>query len=165
MNIKQRAIEIYNQHISLATTDGRLFRKTVMDQLVAETGCSIAGAATHYNNCKKTIPVEGLGRPVTPKGVRKVSTAKGKQSKTTPDSQCFTVMEITKEGKVGRSESFEFQGVASELFDGKVKTWPNKDWVMINGLGPNPGDEFKLSFEEKEIKSHRNLQVDTVAVA
>ena len=154
MNIKQRAIEIYGQHLPLAATNGRLFRKTVMDQLIAETGCSVAGAATHYNNCKKTAPVEGLGRPQTPKGTRRVSTAKGKQQKVTPDNQCFTVIKVTKEGKVGRTEAFGLQGDASETFDRKAATWPNKNWVMLQGLGPNPGDEFKLAEDEKEIKNH-----------
>jgi len=154
MNIKQRAIEIYNQHLPLAETDGRLFRKTVMDQLISETGCSVAGAATHYNNCKKGNPVQGLGRPTTPKGVRKVSTSKSKQSKLTPDNQCFTVIEITPEGKVDKTQAFLIQGDASECFDGKVTTWPNKNWVMIQGLGPNPGDDFKLESDEKEIKHH-----------
>lgn len=52
MNAKERAIEIYKQHLGLASTDGRLFRKTVMDQLMAETGCSLAAAATFYNTVK-----------------------------------------------------------------------------------------------------------------
>ena len=72
MNAKQRAIEIYNHHLALASTDGRGFRKTVMDQLMAETGCSLAAAATHYNNAKKlAAPVEGLGRAPVPKGIRR----------------------------------------------------------------------------------------------
>lgn len=49
---KDRAVELHNQHIALASTDGRLFRKTVMDQLMAETGCSLAAAATFYNIVK-----------------------------------------------------------------------------------------------------------------
>lgn len=49
---KERAVELYNLHIALATTDGRSFRKTVMDTLMAETGCSLAAAATSYNIVK-----------------------------------------------------------------------------------------------------------------
>ena len=52
MNAKERAVEIYRQHLHLASTDGRQFRKTVMDQLIAETGCSLAAAATFYNIVK-----------------------------------------------------------------------------------------------------------------
>lgn len=48
---KERAVELYNQHIALATTDGRLFRKTVMDTLQTEFNCSVA-AATEYNQLK-----------------------------------------------------------------------------------------------------------------
>ena len=54
MSAKDRAVEIYNHHLALASTDGRGFRKTVMDQLMAETGCSLAAAATHYNNAKNS---------------------------------------------------------------------------------------------------------------
>ena len=71
MSAKDRAVELYNQHIELAITDGRLFRKTVMDTLMLETGCTLAAAATHYNSAKKlAAPVEGLGRPAVSAAVR-----------------------------------------------------------------------------------------------
>ena len=157
MNAKQRAIEIFNQHIALATSDSRLFRKTVMDQLIAETGCSTAAAATHYNNAKKAAPViNGLGRAPLPKGVRKMG--KGKpQAEVIPDDECYTVIELvaTESGQtVGRCQSFELQGDASEKFDDRVKYYPNCTWVMIQGLGPNHGDTFKLEADEKEIKRY-----------
>ena len=157
MSAKERAVEIYQQHIALATTDGRLFRKTVMDQLMAETGCSLAAAATHYNNAKKTAPVEGLGRPAANKNVRKPGAGKGKAAVEIPDNECFTVLELVKQGNdvtVGRCQSFELQGDASETFDSKAEAWPNVTWVMIQGLGPNHGDTFKLEAGEKEIKRH-----------
>jgi hypothetical protein len=154
MNAKQRAIEIYNHHISLASTDGRGFRKTVMDQLMAETGCSLAAAATHYNNAKKlAAPVEGLGRAPVPKGIRKPGSKGKKQEELQPDDECFTVIELH-DGVVGRCRSFLMQGDASETFDAKVVAWPNSEWVMIQGLGPNSGDNFKLDAGEKEIKRY-----------
>lgn len=158
MNAKDRAIEIYTQHIALASTDGRLFRKTVMEQLKAETGCSQAAAATHYNTAKKAGPIiEGLGRAPVAKGVRK-ATGKGKAAETLQDDdQCFTVIELTKQENgftVGRCQSFLMQGDASEKFDSKVEAWPASNWVMIQGLGPNHGDTFKLGQGEKEIKRY-----------
>jgi hypothetical protein len=154
MNAKQRAIEIYNDHLALASTDGRGFRKTVMDQLMAETGCSLAAAATHYNNAKKqAAPVEGLGRAPAPKGLRKPGGKGKKQEDLQDDNECFTVIEI-RDGCVGRCQSFLMQGDASEKFDDKVVAWPHSTWVMIQGLGPNSGDTFKLDTGEKEIKRY-----------
>jgi len=154
MNAKQRAIEIYNLHLALASTDGRNFRKTVMDQLMAETGCSLAAAATHYNNAKKqAVPVEGLGRAPVPKGIRKPGGKGKKQEDLQDDNECFTVIEL-RDGSVGRCQSFLMQGDASEKFDDKVLAWPHSGWVMIQGLGPNSGDTFKLDTGEKEIKRY-----------
>ena len=156
MNAKERAVEIYKQHLALAGTDGRSFRKTVMDQLMQETGCSLAAAATHYNNAKKAQPVDGLGRAPVAKGVRKAS-SKAKPNDLQADNDCFTVVELVKnsnEYTVGRCQSFLLQGDASETFDSKVEAWPKSTWVMIQGLGPNHGDTFKLDSGEKEVKRY-----------
>ena len=165
MNTKVRAQEIYDQHLALATTDGRNFRKTVMDQLREETGCSVASAATHYNNCKKqAAPVEGLGRAPAPKGLRKPG-GKGKVSvPLQPDNECFSVIELNTENTVGRCYSFLMQGDASETFDTKTESWPASDWALIQGLGPISGDKFKLDFDEKEIKRYSAIQKE-LAVA
>jgi len=156
MNAKDRAIEIFNQHIALASTDPRLFRKTVMDQLKAETGCSVAACATHYNNAKKKHqPIEGLGRAPTAPGVRKMGKGKPASAELVDDNDCFTVIELRPAEigfTVGRCQSFLMQGDASECFDTKTEAWPNSTWVMIQGLGPNHGNAFKLDAGEKEIK-------------
>lgn len=162
MNAKERALEIYNQHLTLAGTDGRSFRKTVMDQLMAETGCSLAAAATHYNNAKRTVPVEGLGRAPVSKGVRRPGAGKGKVKDVQADNECFSVLElIPSEGTVvhvGRCQSFLAQGDASEKFDGKKEAWPRNIWVMIQGLGPNSGESYKLDAGEKELKRYQPEQ-------
>ena len=160
MNAKERAIEIYNQHLALASTDGRSFRKTVMDQLQAETGCSLAAAATHYNNAKKgATPIEGLGRAPVPKGLRKPG-GKGKaQVQLQDDNDCFSVIEIV-DGNVARCQAFLMQGDASETFDSKSEAWPHSTWVMIQGLGPNSGDMFKLEMGEKEIKRYEASEAE-----
>lgn len=157
MNTKERALEIYNQHLALASTDGRSFRKTVMDQLMSEMGISLASAATHYNNCKKAAPVEGLGRAPVSKGVRKPGSSKGKDKVDVPDDECFSVLELIPNGEaysVGRCQSFILQGDASEKFDEKVEAWPKASWAMIKGLGPNSGETYKLDSGEKEIKRY-----------
>lgn len=159
MNAKQRAIELYQEHIALATTDGRLFRKTVMDTLMAETGCSLAAAATHYNNAKKgAAPIEGLGRAPAPAGLKKPGATPGKhkEGEVCDDNECFSVIELVPAGpdnySVGRTQAFLMQGDASEKFDEKIGYWPNCHWIMIQGLGPNHSDTFKLDAGEKEIK-------------
>lgn len=157
MNAKARAIEIYQQHIALATTDGRLFRKNVMDQLMAETGCSLAAAATHYNNAKKMAPVEGLGRATPPAGLRKPGASKDKDDSDAADELCYTVIELLPTNSytvTGRMQSFALQGDASEFFDIKAAWKPKREWVMIEGIGPNPGDSYRLASGEKEIKRY-----------
>ena len=160
MNPKQRAIEIYAQHIAMASTDGRLFRKTVREQMMAETGCSSSAASTHYNNSKKSSAhIEGLGRAPVPKGVRKP----GSKGKTTeplqPDDECFSVIEIV-DGNVARCQTFLMQGDASEAFDSRTEYSPRTDWVMIQGFGPNSGDTFKLEAGEKEIKRYSSADAE-----
>jgi len=156
VNAKQRACEIYKEHILLAAADGKSFRKNVMDQLMAETGCSLASASTHYNNAKKLAPVEGLGRQGVSKGARKVSPTKARAPESIPDNECFSVVEVNKD-KVGRTQSFTIQGDASEAFDSKIEVWPRSTWIMIQGLGPNGGDTFELEEGEKEIKRYTPL--------
>jgi hypothetical protein len=154
MNAKDRAVEIFNSHIALAASDGRLFRKTVMEQLKDETGCSQAAAATHYNNAKKLAdPIEGLGRVPQAAGVRKMSLKGKKEIETIPDNECFSVIEVVA-GAVRRTQSFDTQGNASENFDERVMYRPETTWLLIQGLGPNSGDSFKLEAGEKEIKRH-----------
>lgn len=154
---KTRAIEIYLQHIALASTDGTLFRRTVMTQLKAELGVTQASAATHYNTAKKLHPVEGLGRQGVTKGARRVTTTKaGKTTEIPDDNECFTVIEIV-DGKVGRTQGYLMQGDASEAFDSKVFNWPKSRWVMIRGLGPNPDDDYELSEGEEQIRCYDSV--------
>lgn len=160
MSTKERAAELYQQHIDLAKTDGRLFRKTVMDTLMAETGCTLSAAATHYNTAKKAHEaangaIEGLGRAPVPKGVQKPGAKKVEnKQELQEDDDCFSVIEIDAEGNAGRCQSFLLQGDASEKFDDKVAAWPNTTWVLIQGLGPNSGDTFRLEPGEREIRRH-----------
>lgn len=165
MDFKSTAIEIYNSHIELARTNGKLFRKTVMQQLMAETGCSGPAAATHYNTAKKAHPVEGLGRAAVTKGARKITVGKGKPKVLIPDNECYSVLELVKHNEgfvIGRCRSYDLQGDASETFDHRTTEWPTARWVMIQGLGPNSGDTFRLEPDEKVIK--RYDPVDTVSV-
>ena len=161
MNAKQRAVELYNEHIALASTDGRLFRKTIMDTLMQETGCSLAAAATHYNNAKKgAAPIEGLGRAPAPAGLKKPGTTgtKHKEGELQDENDCFTVIELVPAGpdnySVGRTQSFLMQGDASEKFDEKIGYWPKCHWIMQSGLGPNHGDTWKLDTGEVVIKRY-----------
>lgn len=155
MSNKDKAAEIYAAHISLAASDGRLFRKTVMDEIMATCGCSLAAAATFYNTAKKqAAPVDGLGRAPVPKGLRKPGGTGKVIEQLQDDNDCFTVIEVVN-GCVGRCQSFLTQGDASEKFDSKIITWPTATWVMIRGLGPNTGDTFKLDDGEIEIKRHK----------
>lgn len=156
---KDVAEEIYKKHMALASVDGRLFRKTVREEVMATTGCSPAAASTYYNNSKKSNPViAGLGRAPAPKGLKKPGNKPDKAAdEILDDDECFTVIELVKSEKgftVGRCQSFELQGEASEKFDSKIEVWPNSIWFLIQGLGPNHGESFKLEQGEIEIKRH-----------
>lgn len=160
MTNKDNAHLIYAKHIALASTDGRLFRKTVMDEIMTTCNCTLAASATFYNNAKKqAVPVEGLGRPVVTSAVRKpgVGASKSKTDDLQDDDECFTVIELLKHedsSTVGRCRSHLMQGDASEDFDDRVKYKPVSTWIMIQGLGPLHGNTFKLSGGEKEIKRY-----------
>lgn len=158
MSAKERAIELFNEHIALATTDGRKFRKTIMETLMAETGCTEAAAATHYNQAKKqAAPIEGLGRAPVSKNVKRPSSRGRVQEDVQDDDECYTVLELLKHEDcvtVGRCRSYLLQGDASEAFDERVDYNPNNEWVMIKGLGPLHGETYKLSATEKEIKRY-----------
>jgi hypothetical protein len=155
---KDTAHLIYAKHIDLAATDGRLFRKTVMDEIMATCNCTLAASATFYNNSKKVAtPVEGLGRPAVAKGVRRPGANKGKADELQDDDECYTVLELLKHKDgmtVGRCRSHLLQGDASEDFDSHVQYKPSAVWILIKGLGPNHGDPFKLSANEEEIKRY-----------
>lgn len=165
MSAKEKAMEIYNANLALASTDGRSFRKTVMDAIMSDIGCSLAAAATYYNNCKKAVPVEGLGRPVASKGVQRAG-GKGKKDELVADNECFTVIELVPSGdgyNVGRCQSFLIQGDASEKFDEKASYTPMNPWVMIQGLGPLSGEAYKLGAGEEEIKRYSPTKDEVTA--
>lgn len=150
MNMKL-ALDIYSQHLDLAAVNGQLFRKTVRIELMVVLGCSPAAASTIYNNCKKAIPVVGLGRAVA-----QISSIKKHTPIVIADESdtCYTVLEVNS-GRVCQQQSFILQGDASEQFDFKVKYWPNTTWVLIKGLGPNSAEKYKLHPPESEIKRNK----------
>lgn len=157
-SIKERAMEIYKEHLHLASTNGKVFRKTVMDQLMQEFGASLASVATHYNNCKKSGPViEGLGRAAVPKTARKMSTKSKQDEPEIEDDDCFTVIEILQHENnrsVGRTHSFEGLGLARIKLKECITRTPAVSWVLIQGLGPNHGDTYKLGAGEKLLDEH-----------
>lgn len=156
-SIKERAMEVYNEHLHLAAENGRLFRKTVMDQLQKEFNASLASVATHYNNCKKAAPpIEGLGRAAVPKTVRKMPKGKTVEPEI-EDDDCFTVLEVLIDGSsktVGRTHSYEDLGLAKIKLSECLVRSPNVTWCLIQGLGPNHGDNFKLGAGEKMLEEH-----------
>jgi hypothetical protein len=74
------------------------------------------------------------------------------------DEDCYTVIELLTHpngsNSVGRCCSHLLQGDASEEFDERIEFNPTNIWVMIKGLGPNHGDNFKIAANEVEIKRY-----------
>ena len=153
--IKQRAMDIFNQHVAIAATDPTLFRRTVIEQIMVEFKTTHASAATDYNTCKNNSPeIPGLGRPKSAV-VRKAPKNKEEED-LQADNDCFTVIELLAlengDLQVGRCMSHLLQGDASEQFDDITQYKPKHCWVMIKGLGPLVGEDYKLQQGESEIK-------------
>lgn len=74
--VEQNALRVAGTHYT-GPKGNTEFRKAVMCKLMEEFGCSLASAATHYNEALKAAreanpqSVEGLGRPEDKKGGRK----------------------------------------------------------------------------------------------
>ena len=152
MLIKDRAQQLWQERVSTAAENPMGFRKGIIDTLVAEFGCSVATASTQYNTVKKKNPeVPGLGR----KRVERAPRAKD----TEPDDEpCYSVLELEKVGnhlRVARSRAFILQGDASETYDIACQTYPNNIWVMLYGIGPVYGENYRLASGEREIKRSR----------
>ena len=151
MSNQTRAMEIFNQHLAMASVDGRTFRRTVREQIMAELGSSGSAASTYYNNCKKEHEekvgeIPGLGRGHVAPGNRKVEPAHSPKpmiDEEVPEELCFTVLEVDNLGEVGRTQSFIFQEDAGECLKSRRVSWPKSTWVLVQGLGPNPGEIYK----------------------
>jgi hypothetical protein len=161
-NIRIAASEIYKKHMTIAATDGRMFRKTVMDEIISSFNLTTASAATHYNNCKKSLPIiEGLGRALVTKSPRKSS--KGKTlDPIVPDNECYTALEILNVDtklSVGRTYSFEGLGLARIKFKECVARFPNATWQLINGLGPITGDSYALAQGETVVDNYPFVEI------
>lgn len=158
---------IFRQHLHMAATDGRVFRRTVMDQIMAESGCTDSSAATQYNNVKKRLVNEipaTLGRQTRPATVtpplepeisgviRHVNPRESEDAGFGQD--CWSVVELVgspASPTVGRTRSYQTQGDASEDFDSSRNRWASSTWVLIQGLGPLSGTPYRLEEGEREI--------------
>lgn len=159
MKIKDRARQLWDQNLHLASTDPRQFRKIIMDTLIQEYQCSIASASTQYNNIKnESPPVPGLGRKKVNSAIKASSTVVEPE---VDDDDCYSVIELVGESlkSVGRTRSFILQGDASECFDSAVESYPESSWVLIQGLGPVHNEAYRLRGREREIKTYSPTQV------
>jgi len=157
MGTKERAIELFKQHLSMVATDQTRFRRTVMVTLQQEFNISVASSATHYNTAKKLSEIEGwcptgLGREKvisTNHSIASNATSSEKNSHGNDksvddeDESCFTVIEVI-EGRVGRTESFGDVGEARDRIYHRRQMSCFEKWKLIVGLGPNPGEEYRL---------------------
>jgi hypothetical protein len=161
---KERAVELFNANIGMIEEINQTeFRRHVMNTLIEEFSTpekemTIAAAATHYNNAKKLAEsqglVSGLGRstPAPVAGTTIIKPKKTVEKKTIDDDACFTVVEVVG-GETRRTMSFIANGDASEHFEACYLSFPehSKNWRLIQGLGPNSGEPFRLQAGEKDI--------------
>ncbi len=155
---RERAIEIYQQHRALLDQDRRLFRKTVMDQLQSELGISLPSAATHYNTARQHFSPATDTATTQTRVVRPGRGTGGRGTAVKPDNQCYAVIELVADDSgstvVGRYRSFLDREPAEQTYQQRVIAWPQSNWVMIRGLGPNSGDPYRLDSGEVELRRY-----------
>lgn len=157
-DIKTRAFDIFIENLELAKVDQSMFRRRVIETIMVEFSTpekqmSHAASAAQYNSAKKKAEgqgqVAGLGRPA--KDPSEVKHEKGDSSKLLfDDCDCYTVLEIV-DGLVRRTGSFLDKGLAlQKLAERRTAKIPTM-WKLIQGLGPNVGDVYKLADNETEL--------------
>lgn len=149
---KSRANELFQEHKHMIGVNQTEFRRTVMQTLMAEFGISLASSATHYNNAKKAAQSTGdaevanLGRLATSSASKQVD----EDGVPFNDEDCITVCEVVGE-IAGRSQSFLNEEAAREKYQERLKSRIPSTWKLIKGLGPNPGEAYKLREGEIEL--------------
>lgn len=163
MSNRQQAHDIFAKHKHLADNPEQ-FKNTVINEIISVTGCGLRTANVFFNDALKSTPsIKGVKRIM----VKKFTSPKTKESVESSedeDSTCFTVIEVVNNA-IHYTVSYSDRKEAEKQFNTKLKFWPDQDWLLIEGLGPNVGHEFR---------PHRNLtctlmrnpkfqkQVDTV---
>lgn len=149
-NTKERALEIFKEHLHLIPTEGQtVFRKTVMTQIMAEFLTNLSSAATHYNNAKKTAENQNL---ITGVGRNNAS----KKNTDSSSENCYTVCEVivneaTNTQVVNRTRSYFTEEEARAVRKQRMSRPSESVWKLIKGLGPNVGDTYKLDETEIEL--------------
>lgn len=149
---KTRASELFNIHLHLVANSQTEFRRTVMQSLISEgVVTTVAAAATHYNNAKKSAEriglVNGLGRT---QGSASADRKSNSKDAILDDDKCFTVLE-TVDNVVVRTESFVAELPARKKYTERLSGRNPAVWKLITGLGPNVGDTYKLQEGETEL--------------
>jgi hypothetical protein len=170
MDIKERAKEIFFQHIHLYGIDGKAgigFRQTVVKQIEAEFGVDASQSASRYNTILKEYKkANGLDKAPAA-GTTVVSGAAGVEAdkKTNKkdkdeDADCWSIIELVDRGTgkltVGRFRSELKLVDAEDVFDAKVQTFPDTNWVLIKGIGPLHGAVYELGDDEEELRRHKS---------
>lgn len=157
-SIRQRANELYQQHLHLRDSNYTLFRRTIMDQLQTEFDVSVASAATHFNTARQQAqPAPAVS------GHRRIRQARGSRPDRSlkPDGECYSVMELVDDESgtfiVGRYRSFLDLESAQLHYQQRFTAWPAAVWVLVQGLGPNSGDPYRLDAGERELQRYPTL--------
>lgn len=147
---------LFFQHATLIVEDPTLFRKRVVKDLKSETGLDRKEALREYDRFLKEFRkinptmVEPLFRAAEEKRV-----VRRTRSKLKPDNECFSIVEIFGNNTVGRCQSFLTEEEARAKFETRALLYPHDQWVLIQGLGPNSEDSYRLGHGERELE--RNI--------
>lgn len=173
MSLKQKGIDLYVQTKSESglNIDSPEFREAALALMAKECPeLPFARVKALYNLARTTV--EGDSGPKAPRahkaqrehggdGFRVVHgiVVKSTKSKKRDDLDSFTVIEVIntdiREGKlvygeVGRTYSYSDFDVAKGMLGAKLRRY-NGTWKLIRGLGPNPGEEYRLTDGEEEL--------------
>ena len=141
MSNRQTAHEIFAKHKALASNEVQ-FKNTVINEIIVTTGCGLRTANVFFNDALKSAPsIKGVKR-IKVKKFTNTKTEETVESSEEEDLPCFTVIEVVS-NTINYTMSYSTRPEAERHFNTKLKYWPNQDWILIDGLGPNVGHEFR----------------------
>jgi hypothetical protein len=176
MSDRGTAIKIFESHVPALRADTMSleeFRSTVTAQIATELNMKVDDCGYLFSKARRASERSGkfndidfgaakraepvarvrateTGAPELPGTFAHAQVAAVRPGKGRLDLACFTVLEVLPDNAVGRTVSFNDREVAIGRYRAKVASG-SAVWKLIVGLGPNPGEEFRLQDDEKDI--------------
>lgn len=165
MTHRELTEQLFDKHFHIASTDGKLFRQTVIEEFMAITGLGYSSGNIHYSAVKRDRSVPGLGRKPRSNRTKKLNHQPKEEIQ--DDNDCYSVLELISnynQTVVGRCKSYLTLDEATVAFEGKIKAFADATWVLIQGIGPIPDELYVLEAGESELRRHQAIYVSRTKV-